>query len=112
MFTIGIFSTHLPYFAFVFFYACIFIFGSPKVAKSELPSNEKSVLTVSQATFQLKHCGENQIFHYHDFLSITNPDINRKFEFEKQIKHGYLIRHQVFNPNFIVTLFNRPPPEI
>jgi len=43
MFTIGIFSTHLPYIAFVFFYALFFLFGVQKSSGMESRKEKKTI---------------------------------------------------------------------
>ena|SRR6056297_665717 len=40
MFNFGIFSTHLPYLAFVFFYAFFFLIGIPKASAGDFSEGE------------------------------------------------------------------------
>jgi hypothetical protein len=110
MFTVGIFSTHIPYLAFVFFYVYFFIFGVQKASNGELSSYEKTILSESRLIHQFDHSANKQNFHYHEFYAILNPNVNRKIQFEKKIKQGCFIRNQINNPNFTFSFFNRPPP--
>lgn len=41
MFTVGIFTTHIPYVAFVVFYAWLLLFGIDKAASGEIETGEK-----------------------------------------------------------------------
>jgi len=43
MFTVGIFSTHLPYIAFVFFYVFFLTVGLPRATPGELVPEEKII---------------------------------------------------------------------
>ena len=43
MFTVGIFSTHLPYIAFVFFYVFFLMVGIPRATPGELVPEEKII---------------------------------------------------------------------
>lgn len=42
MFTVGLFTTHIPYIAFVCFYAFFFLFGYQKISDEKFPAKEKS----------------------------------------------------------------------
>jgi hypothetical protein len=110
MFTVGIFSTHLPYLAFVFFYAYFFIFGVQKATNGELSSGEKTILSESQVIHTFNHSSNEHNFYFQDFYGVLNSNINRKILFEKKIKHGCLVLDQINNLNFSIPLFNRPPP--
>lgn len=54
MFTFGIFATHLPYIAFVVFYAGLFIFGGEKSTAEDIAGGEgynSKVIAASDASY-------------------------------------------------------------
>lgn len=112
MFTIGIFSTHLPYLAFVFFYAYFFIFGIQKANNEELSSNEKTYLTESQTIHTISSQVEHQNFHYYEFLTNLNSKNTQKVQFKKPLKLTCFSQNQIINSYIQVSLLNRPPPSI
>jgi len=109
MFTFGIFSTHIPYIAFVVFYAYFLITGVEKASKGEFQSG-KNVFTTEQFAethFDLNDTSGN---YYH-----TNPDINSYayfeiFSFKQKIIHGVDPSVLMYHSEFYTPLANRPPP--
>jgi hypothetical protein len=112
MFTFGLFSTHVPYIAFVIFYAYFLIFGVEKAAKGDISLGDhylKTELRVSQ-TF------------------IDSPDGNDlpdRFDFDFFYHGGYedlIFKRTVifYSPgqrkicqwDLANILFSRPPPII
>lgn len=112
MFTVGIFSTHLPYIAFVFFYAYFFIFGIQKATNGELSNDEKTLLTEARVIDHFDTTSQQYSFHYADFQLIKNQTSQKKYIFEKRIKQSCFIRDKLVNTNFSFPLFSRPPPVI
>ncbi|HZH71282.1 MAG TPA: hypothetical protein VFD91_02215 [Mariniphaga sp.] len=113
MFTLGIFTTHLPYIALVMFYAFFWMIGFDTGSAEKLQTG-KSLISVEQA---YEHHLEQSIHHY-----FYEKDKNDKgcygsqvpFIFrplKKLIHNGYyLIKHN--SCTFKGILFNRPPPVI
>ena len=66
MFTFGIFTTHLPYVAFVVFYAYFLLFGVNKASSGEIENGEKFCKTewIAQKHFNKE---DVKVFHYSDF---------------------------------------------
>ena len=109
MFTTGILTTHLPYLAFVFFYAWFFIFGVQKANSSELLSKEITFQSENLFIQQTPHFTQEQNFHYYDTSIALNTFINKNILIEKRIKHNYIsVRSD--NPDFSFSILNRPPP--
>ena len=67
MFPIGLFSTHIPYIAFVLFYAVFFLFGIEKASAGEFGEGAQlvsEVIFVSADTFQhIDNEGNTCSFH-------------------------------------------------
>ena len=112
MFNFGIFSTHLPYIAFVSFYAFFFLFG---LSKSNAEKFDTKSPVFKSSTYVTQHIyfsgdhdhNENQDLHfyfYHSFNSdLPPPTPSGFFGFHLQkIKQSHLC----FN------LFSRPPPVV
>jgi len=110
MFTVGIFSTHLPYLAFVFFYAWFMLFGVQKASNGELSAVEKSCLTETHSIHQTNTVLTHQNFYYTDFYSAFIPKFRRKYEVKQKIKHGCYILTRLHAGCCSFSQFNRPPP--
>lgn len=110
MFTVGIFSTHLPYLAFVFFYAWFMLFGVQKASGGELPSVEKSCYSETHSVHQSITFLADQNFHYAHFNVALNSPYNKTIQVKKKIKQGCFSATKI-NPVFSsFSLLNRPPP--
>lgn len=112
MFSFGIFTTHLPYIAFVVFYAYFLIFGVEKAQDGKIQISEHSV--------QIKHHVNSfqrsaTSIHYFDELS--------QLSVLKQIRLNHFIAVQKwkwydkqtfshFQEHFLEFPFCRPPPEV
>jgi hypothetical protein len=108
MFTIGIFSTHLPYIAFVFFYAFFFLFNyQDNQAEDSINKESACILSVIDTAGKDYYdiSGDHEqtgsaiiSYHYQDFIKyklkelFTTPD-------------DPLIKSYFFSANF-----SRPPP--
>lgn len=112
MFTFGIFTTHLPYVAFMAFYAYFLLFGVNKAVSGEIETHEKFCKT--QWIVQ-KHFNKDDVkaFHYSDF----NCD-----EIQNQRHSVFETKPGIIPPEFqalffisekyTTQLFCRPPPTI
>lgn len=109
MFTFGIFSTHIPYIAFVVFYAYFLITGVEKASNGEIQSVKNHFVT-------------EQSVGYHSDLNDTsgnfylaNPDIDlyawfEIFSFKRKIIHGVDPTVLMYHSDFYTPFSNRPPP--
>jgi hypothetical protein len=110
MFTIGIFSTHLPYVAFVFFYALFFLFGVRDYSSAEPNAKEKNYCVeiladpVTQADLQ-QSAMDGRDFHYYD--SEKTADISR-FDFKTSL--FYPLAEQAESYLYCFFPHCRPPP--
>lgn len=111
MFTVGIFSTHIPYIAFVLFYAYFLVTGVNKAVSGELSSDEefyKTEIYASELLIQVK----TEIDTYHYFCAISEYKKNNDFEvlhFKRKLKsHEYSVKIPM--EYYSASLFNRPPP--
>ncbi len=109
MFTVGIFSTHIPYIAFVLFYAYFLVTGVNKAVAGEIASGEEFSKTEIYATDLFVKA---EIDTYHYFCDLSDYDKNNECEvilFKRKVKYR---ENSVRIPieYYSSSLFNRPPP--
>ncbi|MBN2635490.1 MAG: hypothetical protein JXR61_04410 [Prolixibacteraceae bacterium] len=111
MFTVGIFSTHIPYIAFVLFYAYFLVTGVNKAVSGEISSGEEFCKTEIYAS-ELLIQSKTEIDTYHYFCTISNYNKNNDFEELHFIRKLKSHENSVKIPTeyFSASLFNRPPP--
>lgn len=110
MFTVGIFTTHFPYIAFVMFYAYFFLFGVNKVSSGEIQIADNYHKTELYAN---KHFQRSQENTYH--FNSNNLEIFKYSEFEEILFRRKIVfpvfPDPEYNQNcFYNSLFCRPPP--
>lgn len=109
MFSVGIFTTHLPYIAIVAFYAYFFIFGIEKASSGVLSSESPLTIEIDSDNFNIEAC-------YHaDFYFTNKKDIqsNASLEnhvFKRKLKHPGFIYSYYRQECFCYTSISRPPP--
>ena len=109
MFTVGIFSTHLPYLAFVFFYAFFFLFVNPGKASGE-PDGEAALKTTTQHTYYYITSTEEDHNFDNDSTTGLYSDFNFEVFFKVKIKL-FSFNFQKYLQNFsCFARFSRPPP--
>lgn len=112
MFTFGIFSTHLPYLAFVFFYAFFFLFGMQKVADDDLTDDEKyfrhHVIVVTDHQLDA-NTGQ---FNFNAFDFMQSPEKGRTFSVDRKTTFFYAPAEKLKPEIFYFSFFSRPPPII
>ncbi len=110
MFTIGIFSTHLPYIAFVFFYAFFFFFNIHDNPEDTVvkKGSEFHLSVVNAAETDYYGLGDEQAgqpypaaIRQYDFLNFLNYERSGFYP----VPGDPLIRGKFFSANF-----SRPPP--
>jgi hypothetical protein len=110
MFTVGLFSTHIPYIAFVVFYAFFFLFGIQKASAGELGGGENSIQAETAVVYIQDIANQDEqsaaIFS-HFYIS---SELGRMFFAERKTKFIDTFPAQ-FNPViFCFSRFSRPPP--
>ncbi|WP_372946822.1 hypothetical protein [Mariniphaga sp.] len=111
MFTIGIFTTHLPYIAFVVFYAFFLLFGVNKASSGEIEWGENNlVLKVPAGESNGSDSAESLNYHYHQGAGIFSPGTNEHSAFTETIQHTSYPPENTRKWYFSQALFSRPPP--
>jgi hypothetical protein len=109
MFTFGIFTTHIPYIAFVVFYAYFLIFGVEKASKGEIQAPGNTFKTELQAV-KIISLNNHSNFHYQAEANLAEHTHSEIFLQKRKIKHrinALLFIHQL---EYYTSLSNRPPP--
>ena len=109
MFTVGIFSTHIPYIAFVLFYAYFLVTGVNKAVAGEISSGEEMRKT---EVFATNTFAKSDIDTYHYFCDLSDYDKNNEFDvlfFKRKIKYKEF-SVKISKEFYFASLYNRPPP--
>ena len=110
MFLFGIFTSHIPYIAFVVFYAYILLFGVEKATQGKLQSGQNIYIAELQVEYQTG-AGELQEYSCNSGYYFQNSAQFEPFIFKRKLKP--LISRSTFQQaDFYSTISNRPPPAI
>lgn len=111
MFTIGIFTTHLPYIAFVVFYAFFLLFGVNKASSGEIQWGENNIVikapTEETTDANSADFSKSQL---HKGSGIFSPEIADFSVFKENIQHDALYPEFIRQCYFSQAIFSRPPP--
>lgn len=110
MFSVGIFSTHLPYIAFVFFYVFFFLFGIQKASAGEFSDKTTIKIHSAEITADVNYSPDTHESWFGDY------DVNKLqlFEFKffankiRKIPPG--LNNYILWSGFYPAMFCRPPP--
>ena len=112
MFTIGIFTTHLPYIAFVVFYAFFLLFGVNKASSGEIQCGENNLVLKAPTGEELNRTdvADFSNYNYHEGVGIFSPGSNVFFVIKEHIQHATYNPENIRHCYFSQALFSRPPP--
>ena len=111
MFTFGIFTTHIPYIAFVVFYAYFLIFGVEKASKGEIQAPGNTIIAEMHAMQHIS-ADDEACYYYQadaDFIAHSTFEI---FHFKRKVRHRITISTLFHQFEIFTSLSNRPPPYI
>jgi hypothetical protein len=112
MFTIGIFTTHIPYIAFVVFYAFFFLFGYQNIAEEKISTEKKFTLNELTIKADNQFFNNSGSFNVDDFHMSCVPKNERIFYVDR-ITRFYNSSYNSFQSgNFAFSNFSRPPPAV
>lgn len=111
MFTVGIFTTHFPYIAFVVFYAYFLIFGVEKANNGEIRLTEHSVRIEQHINdFQAITVQAFDFFALHATDGIEHATISCQQAKQKwKLCHRHILHVQEYIKE---SQFSRPPPAL
>jgi hypothetical protein len=112
MFTVGIFTTHIPYIAFGVFYAFIFLFGVNMPVKEEVQITDNKFKIELQTSKSFADSNAEFNFHYQDDIDFSKYTRFEESLFKRKLIHQsalITIHWQYCTGN---SLFCRPPPSI
>lgn len=110
MFTVGIFTTHIPYIAFVVFYAFFFLFGVNTPAEEEVQVSDSKFKIELQTSKSFAHAETGSNFHYQTDFDFSEHNSFEDSLFKRKINHQcslITVHWQYWLSN---SLSNRPPP--
>jgi hypothetical protein len=110
MFTIGIFTTHIPYIAFVCFYALFFLFGYQKIAEKDTSAEVKFTRNELTITMDNQFSDNSRSSDFNDFHLSHIPKNERLFYVDRITKFRIPPNEQIQPGNFGFSNFSRPPP--
>ena len=111
MFTIGIFTTHIPYIAFVVFYAFFLLFGVNKASSGEIQRSEKQlVIKAPSSELTNANAADSGSYHYQQGAGIFSPGTNEFFIFREKTRQARFNNENIRHCCFTQALFSRPPP--
>ncbi len=110
MFTIGIFSTHIPYIAFILFYAYFFVAGVNKAVEGEIPAEENFHKTEIYASDNHRNLNVDT----YQFLCEISDQVKSAsfvdFLFQRKINYPEYSSTKFRNEFYFESIFCRPPP--
>jgi len=112
MFTVGIFTTHFPYIAFVVFYAYIFLFGVNVPATEEVQITESKFKIELQSGKSFADAIPNSTFHYQAEFDSNNQTGFEGSLFKRKLNHQSYIIPSHWQFCLCNSLFSRPPPSL
>ncbi|MDD4107111.1 MAG: hypothetical protein PHH93_00135 [Prolixibacteraceae bacterium] len=109
MFTVGIFTTHLPYIAFVFFYAFFFLIGIQNSSDENSEKQEHTLNSIIAGPAETGSHIDGSNYNFNDYCSGSPPDNANTFVIKKA--------EYLFHPKTCLKpvdiqfeLYCRPPP--
>ena len=111
MFTIGIFSTHIPYIALVLFYS-FFLFTDINNATYEDIEVGKSYTKTELFVSKVLNHQKPDTFNYYAGISSVETNRFEELIFKRQIKYPDFISAKTGNNYISYSLFSRPPPVV
>ena len=109
MFTFGIFTTHLPYIAFVVFYAGLWIFGNEKAAVDDIGIDEGEYFKVPAALGDTHGDNESSFFITDDFCQIKEKSFYDLYSYNPSFGQA-LYQAPLKEISYRFSWFSRPPP--
>lgn len=109
MFTFGLFTTHIPYIAFVISFAYCMFTGVDNVNNGKIQVAENSIWVQHQVNDFQKT--STSIFDHHFDIFKEQTKINQIFSLHEKQKWKLNLKSSIYIPNYIAELpFCRPPP--
>ncbi len=109
MFTFGLFSTHIPYLAFVLFYAVFFFFGVEQTSAGGYEEGEQIVPKEISIAMDYKQHVDNDEYYGND--AYQKEKISMLFFFYcRQGKIIYPENISLKSSVYLFSYFSRPPP--
>ena len=112
MFTVGIFTTHFPYIAFVVFYAFFFLFGVNAPVEEEVQISDSKFKIELQTSKSFADSNIVSNFHYQTEIDFSTHKNFVKSLFKRKINHQCTPITAHWQYCLCNSLFSRPPPSL
>lgn len=112
MFTVGIFTTHIPYIAFVVFYAFFFLFGVNTPADDEVKVSDSKFKIELQTSQSFADANTTSNFHYQTDFDYSKHNNFEYSLFKRKVNHRCSLKLIHWQYCLISSLSNRPPPSL
>lgn len=110
MFTVGLFTTHIPYIAFVCFYAFFFLFGYQKISDEKFPAKEKFNAHTFVFNTDNQFSNNKVNFDFNDFSGTFSSEKRGKVFPNRKAEFLILPEKTIQQNDFKFFCFSRPPP--
>ena len=110
MFTVGIFTTHIPYIAFVVFYAFFFLFGVDTSAKQEVQISQNKFNIELQTSQSHADTSVGSNFHYQTDIDFSIHTNFAESLVKRKLNHQCKLITAHWQNCSTNSLFSRPPP--
>jgi len=111
MFTVGFFSTHLPYLAFVLFYAVFFFIGIEKASADEYGEGEQIFPKEISLTMDFQRDVDSNDFYEYNAYQKENINV-LLFPVYWKITLKYSEFISIKSAVYLSSYFSRPPPAV
>ena len=116
MFTIGIFTTHIPYIAFVVFYVFFLVFGVNKSSSGDIQPDKKYFsFEITKGSVSADKVSENPSDYHYSGPGVFSPRSNENSDVFVSIGNLQHQSHYILKKwhcNIYPAQFSRPPPAV
>lgn len=110
MFTVGIFSTHIPYIVFVFFYALFFLFSGQRTFTHEIEKEERIISCHLMTDTGSPEAGFEKAARESGFNFPAFSERNELFLTVQKKLLPFPLSEQLETASHSFSYFSRPPP--
>jgi hypothetical protein len=112
MFTVGIFTTHIPYIAFVVFYAFFFLFGVNTPPENDIKISDSKFKIELQTSQSFADANAISNYHYQTDFDFSKHNSFENSLFKRKINHQCSLKTLHWQYFYNSSLSNRPPPSL
>ena len=111
MFTVGIFTTHIPYIAMIAFYAYFLLFGVSRANEGKVEITEKSNLVQIHIDNSIETIADDTYCFYTSFEHVNEAFVFERNTVKQKWKHC-CVSKIILQDHSGNSILSRPPPEL